>query len=497
MERLSHGELLVDSTAAPPAPPGDGSAAPCPPTTQFGYLFPTLQKDPSNRLPDRDLKQRPMAVALIKLGNSMMDTGVPALDSPGPGIPSVYSYFGQFITHEVVFEITTKDTKLGPDTVPLDETEIPKLENARTTLMDLDSVYGPMLDNHRQCFEVPKEGERMALGKAGSGDEKYRGFDLKREFDPPFAALIGDRRNDSNLIISQMHLAFLRAHNALIDQGHTLADAQKLLRQHFQWLVLAEYLPHVVDEQVLDSVRNGSIDMFNWTCNRSFMPVEFSAAAFRFAHSMPRNIYNFNQLHSDADLFNLFLPIPQYTRLIPDWIIDWARFLPGGQNVARRIDTRMVQPLFHLIDADGKPVLLGLAALDLLRGYLLGLPTGQAVARLLGVPEIPSGDIENVAGRFVPDDCVAACQKTILAESGLSSNTPLWFYILAEAALEKDGSRLGQVGSRIVAGVLIELLSRSNNSILQDPTWKGPTLGNGGFNLKELFKLAGVLPPIN
>jgi len=499
MERISHGALLLDDNQpAPNQPAGsvpEGNVA-CPPRTKFDYLFPNNSTD---RLPDRDAKRRPMAETLIRLGNSMIDSGVAGLDS---GIPSAYTYFGQFITHEIVLEVTTKGTKLGPDTRPLDKAVIPTLENARTTVLDLDSVYAPRLDSHGLCYPVPRKGDEMVLGVAGNGD-KFRDFDLKREIDPPFAALIGDRRNDSNLIASQLHLAFLRAHNALIQQGKSqgksFADAQKLLRQHFQWLVMSDYLPWVVDGDVLNSVRKGEIDVFKWARNRSCMPVEFSAAAFRFAHSMPKNVYHYNKIHDVAELSELFLPIPQYSRLLEAWIIDWEHFIPGGQNVARLIDTRLVQPLFRLIDSTGKPVFdsksqpIGLAALDLLRGYLLGLPTGQAVARHLGEPAISEQEIENAAGKFVQDQ-IAADQKAILADSGLSTHTPLWFYILAEAAVQKNGDCLGRVGSTIVAGVLIEMISRSTDSILHDPNWQGPTLGNGNFDLAELFKLAGVLP---
>src|SRR5437868_6366036 len=212
MERLSHGALLLDTNQPAPIQPGapapKGTVVACPPTTNFDYLFPN---NPADRLPNKDGKRQPMAETLIKLGNSMIDSGVPGLDSQ---IPSVYTYFGQFITHEVVFEVTTRDTKLGPDTVPFDQGVIPTLQNARTTLLDLDSVYGPMLDNHGQCFEVREKGARLALGVAGNGGT-FRDFDLLRDTEPPFTALIGDRRNDSNLIISQLHLAFLRAHNKL------------------------------------------------------------------------------------------------------------------------------------------------------------------------------------------------------------------------------------------------------------------------------------------
>jgi hypothetical protein len=73
----------------------------------------------------------------------------------------------------------------------------------------------------------------------------------------------------------------------------------------------------------------------------------------------------------------------------------------------------------------------------------------------------------------------------------MSSRTPLWFYILAEAAHFKNGLCLGPVGSAIVAGVLIELVRRSTDSILSEPNWV-PTLGNGHFDLAKLFQLAGV-----
>jgi hypothetical protein len=503
MERISHGALLLDSNQPAPVQPGapvsDGNV-PCPPRTNFDYLFPN---NPTDRLPDQDDKGRPMVETLIRLGNSqqknppafMIDSGVAGLDSQ---IPSVYTYFGQFITHEIVLEVTTQDTKLGPESAPLDKAVIPTLENARTTQLDLDSVYGPMLDNRGKCFPVPMKGEELALSFAGLGN-RFPDCDLKREHDPPFAALIGDRRNDSNLIISQMHLAFVRAHNALIKQQHSFPEAQKLLRQHFQWLVISDYLPRVVDGDVLTSVLNGEIDVFKSARDRSAMPVEFSAAAFRFAHSMPRSVYNYNKIHDQAELSELFLPIPQYSRLLEAWIIDWERFIPGGQNMARLIDTRLVQPLFRLIDSRGKPVLdskgqrIGIAALDLLRGYLLGLPTGQAVARQLGEPAISANEIEDAAGRIVQDD-IAANQKAILADSGLSTQTPLWFYILAEAAVQKNGACLGRVGSTIVAGVLIDMVSRSIDSIFHDPNWHGPSLGNGNFDLAELFRLAEVLP---
>jgi hypothetical protein len=140
-----------------------------------------------------------------------------------------------------------------------------------------------------------------------------------------------------------------------------------------------------------------------------------------------------------------------------------------------------------LFDLNGQPVRPSLAALDLLRGYLMGLPTGQAVATSLREPVLTENEIESVAAN--------AEQKLILGESGLSTRTPLWYYILAEAAFRKEGLCLGRVGSTIVAGVLIGLVRNSTYSILRERNWTpDPLLGNEKFDLAQLFKFAEVLP---
>lgn len=488
MKRLGHGAILLDGDQPAVAPldvtGANENTIACPEPSRFDYLFCELQKLPSKLLPEDETT----AQTLIDLGNSMSDPEpqgfkTPALPEFDSTIPSVYSYFGQFITHETVLESTTKNRKLGPDTLPLDEGQIPQLTNARTALLDLDSIYGPMLDEKGKCYPVPVKGAEMEVGYATFST--VRGTDLPREPGPSFTARIGDPRNDANLITSQMHLAFLRAHNALVTHGESFSGAQKLLRQHFQWLVVYDYLPRVVDSQVLKSILEEKTDIL--ARPEPFMPVEFSAAAFRFGHSMPRHRYNYNKNYDKVRLFDLFLPRQGgYPPVLEEWIIDWNQFIPGGANIARRIDTRLVQALFsHLIDSQGKHIELSLAALDLLRGYLLRLPTGQAVATAIGGPVMSATEIESVAEKVNPE------QKAILAESGLSSRTPLWFYILAEAAHFKDGLCLGPVGSAIVAGVLIGLVRRSTDSILSEPDW-APTLGTGHFDLAQLFKLAGV-----
>lgn len=80
-----------------------------------------------------------------------------------------------------------------------------------------------------------------------------------------------------------------------------------------------------------------------------------------------------------------------------------------------------------------------LAVRDLLRGPATGLPSGEAVAREIGEAPLAPGE-------------------TGLAVLDWSGETPLWYYILREAAVREDGERLGPVGSLIVGEVLLGVL---------------------------------------
>ena len=83
------------------------------------------------------------------------------------------------------------------------------------------------------------------------------------------------------------------------------------------------------------------------------------------------------------------------------------------------------------------------------------------------------------------------------ADPGWGGEAPLWFYVLKEAELPpSDGERLGPVGGRIVAEVLVGLLQRDPNSYLYlDPAWKptpplAPSTGQFGF--VDLLRFAGA-----
>jgi hypothetical protein len=194
------------------------------------------------------------------------------------------------------------------------------------------------------------------------------------------------------------------------------------------------------------------------------MPIEFSAAAFRFGHSQVRGIYDLN----DSVLGRpVFLPGAvgslddlRGQRPIPQgWTIDWKHFvdLPGANpQPSRLIDTHLAEGLFTLPGKD-----LPLPLLNLLRGQSMDLPSGQDVARFLRAPILTKAEMGD-----------AVLEPTLL-----------WFYILKEAELQAGGEHLGPVGGRIVAEVVLGLLKLDKLSWINvDPTWT-PTIPLAGDHI--------------
>ena len=481
-------------------------------TEDLGFLFPELQNSPENLLPEA----RATRDNLIKLGKTMRDTG----EGMGRGdsdIPAVYTYFGQFVDHDITLELESAELpelvarNLAP--LPLERIE-DELQNARTATLELDSVYGAPAQRIGKEMEI---GRVIEVGDRPPGKDANN--DLPRDPRDPGqpekdrAARIGDPRNDENLIVAQMHVAFLRAHNELVRRGARFQEARRRLLRHYQHIVLHDFLKRIVDRRIVDDLINNGNRVYDPNANNTFMPLEFSAAAYRFGHSMVRAEYdfnlNFNTTKDNPDeratLEKLFMftarsgQMQGLDNLPENWIIEWENLVDAnGFDRARRIDTKLVEPLFELKDFQGR-TLAGnrgsLAVRNLLRGYLLRMPTGQAVARALrrklsGVRDIPvlkPGEIG--AGAANPE------QIQVLEDSGFLERTPLWYYILAEAAVLGNGRRLGPVGGTIVAEVLVGLVRRSEGSILRTDNWEPslPSSEPGTFTLNDLLRFARVL----
>lgn len=492
MSRLLHGQVAQNSSSQ---------------RSRFDYLFPDLQSKPEALLPES-----PGTVKHLKaLAEALIETNdTPERDS---AIPAIYTYFGQFLDHEITFDRVSRTFgRLNdPNFAPAPLATIRQLMvNDRSPRLDLDCVYGPMLDG----TPIPRVGDLMALGTVSATEDRIPGKDEFNDLPRKASsanpaidreALIGDPRNDENLIVAQLHVAFLRAHNAIIKRGHSFDEARTLLRQHFQWLVIHDFLMRLANPEIVGQIlERGHASFYEPSADDLFMPLEFSVGAYRFGHSMVRKEYHINRNFTKEPLTQLFALTASSGNLNPvmgrdfptlpdNWIIEWDEFLDGGQNRARRIDTHLVDPLFELKQADGSPLAdqPSLAARNLLRGYQLRIPTGQAVANYLGLPVMTPSEIERSVGD---------AQARLLRESDLFTRTPLWYYILAEhAAIDRHfPDHLGPVGSTIVAEVLIELIRQSADSILSQDGWE-PTLGkrDGIFMLRDFLALAGVLTTNN
>lgn len=478
MNRLTHGALVTVNTEEE-----INALRAINPTFRFGFMFPDLQCDDDNLL----MPLPATANNLRRLGATMVDPGVVI---PGVKVPAIHTFFGQFVDHDVTLERATRNIDLSNPT-PLSPEEIAStIVNSRSPNLDLDHVYGPDIDGNFPPRD-PCNPEKLLLGPVAKGKKGLPfGKDIWNDF-PRLegkSPLVGDSRDDENVIVHQLHVAFIRAHNALVDRRRRFDEARKLLVQHYQWIVLNEFLEQIADPDIVITVRTGGRKFFNPPAETFFMPLEYSVAAFRFGHSKVRPSYDaFNNVQFEGGLDLLFRP----GRTLPEhWIISWPSFLDpeNKDRFPRPIDTSLSQQLTELPPdvLDGQAPERNLAIRNLLRGYILRLPTGQAVAKAMAIQPMTEQQIISVANRFPR-------QTRVLSESGFLARTPLWFYILAEAAFFNGGRYLGPVGSTIVAEVLISVLSKSTDSILSNPHWR-PSLGRkpSQFDFKDLLKLAGV-----
>lgn len=497
MLTVNHGGIIPLRDEQPPAEekPKKRSV-----TWPFGYMFPELQDDPEeNLLPESET----IVKDLRYLGTEAMRD--PGEKIPGVPVPAIHTFLGQFIDHDITLLIERGVNQITLEKpTPLSREQIrEKIVNGRSPNLDLDNVYGP--DVNGQLAPREPNSDKMLIEKVGKGTFGLPGGkdewnDLPR-LDHK-TARIGDSRDDENLIIAQLHVAFLRAHNAIVERGFRFDEARKLLIQHYQWIVLTDYLERIADPNIVKMIRYKGGRFFNPTIRNLFIPLEFSIAAYRFGHSKVRPSYdNFNEFQGGGldQLFSL-----THQRLSDDWVIQWPSFLDAENRgrFPRRIDTSLTDKLLdlHKNQLGGQdPKVPNLAVRNLLRGYILRLPTGQAVAKAMaaqGILPLTPEQILSVANEIpvlIPTPGHQTQADTLQRTETFLMKTPLWFYILAEAAFYSQGYHLGPVGSTIVAEVLIGILRNSTYSILADPNWR-PTLGEtpGKFDIEDLLKLARV-----
>lgn len=423
-------------------------------------------------------------------------------DSAGkPVLTAGMTFLGQFLDHDMTFDPTSSlERQSDPESI----------QNFRNPLLELDNMYGSGPNASPHLYDQSTDGQGIKFLVEAIPDSAavsvggFARFDLPRNSQS--TALISDPRNDENLIVSQLHMSMLKFHNAVVDYvknelglmnpGEVFTEAQRLVRWHYQWIIVHEFLEKTVGQPLVDDILTNGRKFYKWR-NQPFIPVEFAGAVYRFGHSQVRPSYrsNFGPVPADINsqvfklIFNDSLPDgldPNDLRggkRAPTRFIDWQTFFDFGDGKVRankKIDTKLSTVLFDLVGFPAGDV-QSLAQRNLLRGLTFSLPSGQSVAKAMGMPLLDATDLDD------------------LKPLKLHNRTPLWFYVLREAEVKEEGKRLGPVGGRLVAEVFIGLLQGDPMSYLeQDPGWS-PTLTSAAvdtFNMTDLLRFAGVVAPL-
>lgn len=454
------------------------------------------------------------AGVLKRLADAMGAAVIPGDSSCDSG----YVYLGQFITHD----ITKRASPPANEFVPASE-----LVQQRTPALDLDNVYGDGFGDAKIAVDVHTG--KMLLGRvvdskdrAGSEDDLPRTDDLK--------ARIGDERDDENLLIAQLHVQFLKLHNLFVDRvrekmpelqpEELFNEARRNLTLCYQDVVLYDFLPVVLDREVWDQViRSKKVTLWQpIRAEMARMPIEFAAAAFRFAHAMVRPSYAINDRVSiDANgLFAMtgakgFGDRPG----LPDThIVDWRLFfadlcppeeLPVPPNKALPIDPTVG---FEIDQQGARGVSTGkisLAGRDLSTGNFSMLPDAQTIVRHLQATYPAFGSLEALTDEELNP---AGLLRHLRRDGGkpgddyygLTKKSPLFYYVLCEAYARHRGDRLGPLGSLIVAETLRALIALSSPSVLHKDDEVSPAIGveatGEDIDGRRRFKMIDLLKAI-
>jgi hypothetical protein len=442
----------------------------------FGFLFdPPLEK----------LEFSDELLGLLGSPNRLMhDERGDSADAP---IPAGYTFFAQFVDHDVTLDTQSDLNRTGQDAT--------SVKNLRTPSLDLDCVYGTGPEAQPHLYDSTREGFLLTGAAAG------RPWDLGRS--PTGAALIGDPRNDENLFVGQMQLLWIRFHNALMlanmGSGRSPAErfesVQTMVRHHYQYVVLYDFLARVCHpetyehavklieqaaEQRLSQLQSGETPglpeaypiFFRHSDHAGSMPmpVEFSVAAYRFGHTTVRSVYPANSAELDIELFDERFGTTGFSSLPEELAVDWRFQL----EVDAAIDPVNVKGMDHLLPDElmampdpivgrTSPDNRSLAFRNLARARSLGLPSGESVAQKLAeeystVRVLPADEI------FDPSAFPGRAELADAAKSAAGGKTPLFFYLMREAAIEAKCATLGPAGSAILLEVFGRMLVGCNTS---------------------------------
>jgi Animal haem peroxidase len=554
----SGGALAGPATASVlPASPGSyatgGGRAPAS-SVEFGRMFPNLP--PFAEASDTvraallevgvqggvldaqdDLSAGPKALIVDPSVNGNPTSANPYGTNPdNPTMTAGSTFVGQFTDHDITFDQTSQ---LGVPQNPLTS------PNTRTPALDLDSVFGGGPGLRPDLYVDNPDGSvgpQLKIGTSGVHEDVPR----VPNGDGTYTALLGDPRNDENVMIAGLHCAHILFYNRVLAElsQFDLARfpaaragevsnpyvafliARQITLWHYQWLLVNEHLPQIAGQAVVNDVLQNGNRFYSPPPGNAFMPIEFGAAAYRFGHSMVRPSYRANFTSGTGDsstptadpffglVFDASIPAGEFSAPpsfdrddllggypAPRRYIGWQTFFDFGDGQVKnnkKIDTTISSVLFTLpvpaIAPHTQTSPTVLPQRNLLRQLTWSLPSGQAVARAMGLTRLGASDLGDIGAVY----------------ASFQSSTPLWYYVLAEAKAATGGLTLGPVGARIVTETLIGLLRADPSSYLSlIPSFRpflgtdlqlGPNLnpnitGNRTYTRAHFLYYAGVVTP--
>lgn len=396
-------------------------------------------------------------------------------------LPAGFTYLLQLVAHDMV-DSSRPFWATGPDAVV----------DRRICRLMLDTIYGRGAEPDPALAEtLAPNVVRMKLGEMPAAHNATPGGQARDFPRIPVAGSPGalcpaaaDRRNDYHSIIAQLSVLFLQFHNAVADlvPDATFKQVRQVVTLVYRWIIRHELLDRLIQPHVFrhyDAAGAVHLDKAFMCDPHGPLPLEFSHGAFRFGHMMVREIYQFTADGAfgppDHTLVQMLMqssfPVrgaPGH-RLKADWAIAWSRFfdgLPGlAPNRSARIGPTFAPALrrdglFDPEPARGLPIrdLMSAVASDVWRvnalvTHLHTLP--DAAAMLAKAPRLAGAAWEAPLRAWLVRELRGATAPEI---ERLVGDPPLPFFVGFEARLEGDGSRLGTLGSIIVADTLFAVL---------------------------------------
>lgn len=509
---------LLDRSADTPVPLG---------RSRYTYLFPHLADDPlAGCVTGTTPRQTCDRLRAFELASRIPLSGMPVLQMK---LPAAYTYFGQFMNHDISAPVGDVVTQRGwtpaagvigtVDPPGLDRNRratpaiiLENLANEHESPLTLCSLYGEGPNSAdpavRALYEA--DGKRFRLGRTRREADRFftdllidparvvhadRAPDLPRQ---DGKALIADRRNDENLILSQLHLALMLLHNKAVaalepqvpDPADCFDQARQLLTRHYHWLILHDYLPRLLSPSVLSRpLSRRPVRLV--AANR--VPLEFTTAAFRFGHSMVGSVYDFNanfglngRISEDGatleDLFafttrnNMQSDLPGTLALPDHWVIDWARMTrvlrptasgtPRAFGSAERIDLTFARDMLNLVGDSNVAVHGSILFRNLMRGFHRRIPLGQRLAVEYGVAPLTEDEMREALPDGVAPGSGGKGLRDTASALGFLRDTPAWLYFLCESLQRENGERVGPTASHIIADTLVGLIRLNQGSLL-------------------------------